>query len=162
MNNKWLSNQSWQVRDNTAISQILDIGDTLTLESNTVARTPQFFLLHYTGKYTFWDGTFFYPVGIAAPKIALHYSWDDTLSPGNQAAGVYNDYKAGANALRNSANDPEIARLLGYVPVDGHFAIVSLFCFQRAQPDGNHWFAIDSQWSITRPRQDGTAHGDPP
>jgi hypothetical protein len=162
MNNKWLWRQSWVVRDNTAIPKILDIGDTLTLEPNSVSGTPQFFLLHYTGRYTFWEGTAFYPVGITAPTITLHYPWDDSVPPAQQATGVCADYKIATDYLRNHANDPQIAKLLGYVMVEGHFAIISLFCFQNAQPDAKDWFAIDSQWSQITPRQDGTAHGDPP
>jgi hypothetical protein len=162
MKNQWLSSQSWQVRDNTAIAHILDIGDILTLEPNTLSGPPEYFFLNYTGQYSFWNGTIFYPVGVNAPKISLHFSWDDSMAPGKQAAGVYDDYKTTANVLRRHANDPLIARMLGYVLVDGHFAIINLFCFQNAQPNGRHWFAIDSQWNQMSPRQDGTGHGDPP
>jgi hypothetical protein len=162
MDYQWLSSQSWTVRDNTAIDGLLDIGDTLTLEPNTLAGPPEFFEVVYTGRYPFWNGTFLYPVGVNKPKVTLQFNWDDSRPPGQQAAGVYSDYKTVANFLRSHANDPQIAKLLGYVLVEGHFAIVNLFCFQKAQPNGNNWFAIDSQWSYASTRQDGTAHGDPP
>jgi hypothetical protein len=164
MDNRWLSDQSWVIRDNTdsSIRNILAIGDTLTLEANRTSGQPQFFLLHYTGQHSFWDGAVFYPVGVTAPQITLHYAWNDSLPLEEQDPDCRKDYSAAAAALRGHANDPQIAKLLGYVPVNGHFAIVTLFCFQGAQTDGKDWFAVDSQWSVAQTRQDGTAHGDPP
>jgi hypothetical protein len=162
MDYQWLSKQSWEIRDNTAIDGILDMGDILTLQSNTTSGPPQFFSVSYTGQYTFWKKVIFYPVGIQVPKITLRYNWDDSRDPHHQAQGVYDDYKTTANNLRSQANDPQIARLLGYGFVDGQFAVINMFCFQNAQPNKTHWFAIDSQWSHVSTRQDGTAHGDPP
>jgi hypothetical protein len=161
MNYQWLSTQNWEIRDNTAIDGILDMGDTLTLEPNTASGQPQFFVVRYTGKYSFWNGTILYPVGITAPKITLHFNWDDSLPPCKQATGVCDDYTTAANNLRSHANDPKIGRLLGYLFVENQFAIINMFCLQKAQPNGKHWFAIDSQWNHVSTRQDGTAHGDP-
>jgi hypothetical protein len=161
MNNPFPANHSWMIRDN-AIPGLLDIGDTLTLQPNTISGPPQLYLLKYTGQYSFWNGIAFYPVGISPPTIALQYSWDDGLPAEKQSAAARADFNAATAGLHNSANDPRIARLLGHVPVDDHFAIISLFCFPKAQQNGNDWFAIDSRWSVVAPRQDGTAHGDPP
>jgi hypothetical protein len=162
MNNLWLATTSWEIRENSAIPHIMDIGDIFTLEPNTLSGPPEYFSLSYTGQYPFWKGAIFYPVGVNVPKISLRWSWNDGVSPAQQAPGVYDDYKSVANGLRQHANDPQVARLLGYIMVDGHFAIVNLFCFQNAQPNKAHWFAIDSQWAQMTTRQDGTGHGDPP
>jgi hypothetical protein len=161
MNSPFPSNHSWMIRDNP-IPGLLDVGDTLTLAPNTISGPPQFFSIQYTGQYSFWNGTVLYRVGISPPAIALHYSWDDRLSAQQQPAAARADFNVASAGLHNSAMNPQVARLLGYVPVDDHFAIISLFCFQKAQQNGNDWFAIDSRWSVVAPRQDGTAHGDPP
>jgi hypothetical protein len=162
MDYQWLSDRSWKVRENREVVGLLDIGDILTLQPNTGSGPPHFFSVRYTGSYTFWNRAIFYPVGINAPKVALHFDWDDTRAPENQAGGVRDDYKTAANGLRSHANDPTIARLLSYVFVESQFAIINMFCFQNAQPGGKHWFAIDSQWNHQTTEQDGTAHGDPP
>jgi hypothetical protein len=162
MDYQWLKDQQWQIRENQEVAGLLEIGDILTLSPNTSSGTPQFFVVHYTGKYSFWDGRIFYPVGVNAPKVNLTSNWDDDQPASNQAKGVRDFYTGVANNLRSHANDPMMARLLGYIFIDPQFAIVNLFCFQSVQPNGHHWFAIDSQWNHISTMQDGTAHGDPP
>jgi len=162
MDYQWLYDQKWQIRENQEVTGLLAMGDILTLSPNTSSGPPQYFVVHYTGKYQFWDGRFFYPVGMNSPKIVLTSNWDDDKPPEKQAAGVRDFYKTVANDLRSHANDPNVARLLGYVFVENQFAIVNLFCFPNAQSNKHHWFAIDSQWNHQSTRQDGTAHGDPP
>lgn len=160
MDNTWLTNKKWIVRDNTTLSAILDKGDTFSLVPNTTSGTPLFYTIQYSGGHTCWKDRYFYSVGVNAPQILLKDSWDDTKQPDEQPA-VRDEYNAVGRMIRSEADNPYTARLEGHVLVETNWAIIRLFCFQKAQPSGNDWFAIDSMYSGLRPLQDGTAHGDP-
>jgi hypothetical protein len=150
------------VRDNTTLSAILGVGDSFTLIPQPAAGTPVFFAIDYHGKKTCWAKRYFYAVGVNTPKISLPHSWNDSLPPDQQAAGVRDEYNEVGRELRKMADNPYTARLEGHVPIEGNWAIIRLFCFPKAQPNGHDWIAIDSMFSGEAPDEDGTAHGDPP
>ena len=95
-------------------------------------------------------------------KGTAKHAWDDTKAPGAQAQGVKSDFDGQAGRLRSIADSPKTAKLEGYIKIRSNWAIVRIFCFQKAQSDGKDWFAIDSSYESPSSEQDGTAHGDPP
>jgi len=160
VNTQWLANKPWKVRDNTFLD-LLSVGDTLTLVPESMPN-PVFFTLQYTGKHTFWNGAIFYALGVKFPTISFQDSWDDSVAANAQAKGVQAEYQGVADQVRSAGGDPYTARLEGHIMFNGHFAIIRLFCFSGVQPNGNDWIAIDSRYAQYTPREDGTAHGDPP